>query len=73
MEDLGTNGHEIGIYNGHKAYLCHVDAAIDAYVQSVQGGKRPANEVSNEFTEHFGEKVLSSSRREPSFLMVATL
>lgn len=57
VEDLGTNGHEIGIYNGHKAYLCHVDAAIDAYVQSVQGGKRPAIEVSNEFTEHFGEKV----------------
>ena len=49
--------HEIGIHQGHKAYLCHLDAAKEYYMQCVAAGKRPSIEVSEEFTKHFGERV----------------
>jgi hypothetical protein len=49
--------HEIGIYQGHKAYLCHLEAAKEHYMQCVNSGTRPAIELSEEFTKHFGERV----------------
>ena len=49
--------HEIGIYQGHKAYLCHLEAAKDHYMHCVNAGTRPAIELSEEFTKHFGERV----------------
>jgi hypothetical protein len=49
--------HPIGLHEGRRVYLCHLDGATAHYQAQVTRGVQPRIEVSDDFTEHYGERV----------------